>query len=194
MGGLLSGNPRCKTHESTGRFISLDSYQFNKALNSSKLPIKCGNETFIITVDTEKVTITFHLSGEPEDTDQTIHFDTVPNNYGGIRGYFLCPLCGERIRKVYLYKGLFRCRRCAKLNYPSQQVKKGVDAAALKMKKAAIAIYPEAAKMTPYDLTYLHPDKPKGMHYNTYYKRLNTFYQSKNAYNAEFIKACGAIL
>lgn len=194
MGGILSGNPNCKTHESTERFLSLDSYQFNTALNSGKLPIKCGNDTFIITVDSEKVTLIFHISGEPENTEQTLYFDTVPNNYGGIRGYFLCPFCGERIRKVYLYKGLFQCRRCAKLNYPSQQVTKGMDAAALKMEKAVMAICPEAAKMSPHDLTYLHPDKPKGMHYDTYYRRLKVFYQARNAYHAEFIKACGVIL
>lgn len=44
------------------------------------------------------------------------------NGFGWWQTFFLCPECGERVRFLYLTgRRGFLCRRCARLNYRSQQ-------------------------------------------------------------------------
>ncbi len=40
-------------------------------------------------------------------------------NFGGFRWFFSCPHCGSRVAVLYLTSGLFVCRKCAQLTYPS---------------------------------------------------------------------------
>ncbi len=44
-----------------------------------------------------------------------------PNGFGGSQAFFLCPACGRRARYLYLTGAAFLCRKCARLNYKSQQ-------------------------------------------------------------------------
>ena len=163
-------------------------------LKQGNFPYYSKNDTFIIIVEADNVTVTFRMAGAEQNTKQVIPFDFVPNNYGGERVYFLCPLCGERVRKPYLYHGFFRCRKCAKLNYPSQQVTKGCDAAYLKMRRAVVALDPKSVNLSPHDLFRYHPDRPKGIHHITYIKRLVAFQRAKEEYVRAWRKAVGAIL
>lgn len=191
MGGILSGNPNCKTHGSTARYICLDSFSFNRCQG---LPRCVKTKKFHFLVDNHTVTVSYRPKGAERNTEQEIAFTQVPNNYGGRRLYFCCPFCGERVRKLYLYDRLFRCRKCARLNYPSQQVTKGCDHAYLKMRKAVKPLDPEAVNLSPHELSQYRPERPKNMRHNTYYKLLRTFYRSQDEYAKEWMRTAGAIL
>jgi hypothetical protein len=51
---------------------------------------------------------------------------TTPCNYGNHRYWFICPDndCSNRVAKLYLVDGKFKCRKCQKLNYLIQQCNK----------------------------------------------------------------------
>lgn len=87
-------------------------------------------------------------------------------NYGGQRPWFVCPKCGRRVGKLYLYFGkYFLCRHCWGLAYESQRE----DRAYRLMRKAQKIrrrLGGSPALGDPF------PDKPKGMHWNTYRRLL----------------------
>ena len=45
-----------------------------------------------------------------------------PCHFGGFRYFFQCTNCAARMRKVYLYRGHFECRKCLNLGYLSQRL------------------------------------------------------------------------
>jgi hypothetical protein len=55
--------------------------------------------------------------------NETIRLLTTRPNYGGLRWWFLCPACDNRVRRVLLPPSgsCFRCRRCHRLTYRSCQ-------------------------------------------------------------------------
>lgn len=106
---------------------------------------------------------------EREEIHDTIHFDSVPNNYGGIdRLYFECPFCWRRSRFLYLHKKHFKCRKCAKLNYCSQQLTKNEDIPIYKIRKLLRDKFGIIENLSPFDTSYYRPPRPKGMHQKTY--------------------------
>lgn len=52
---------------------------------------------------------------------QILELSRKKNGFGGNQAFFLCPACGERRRYLYLTGSTFLCRKCAQLNYKSQQ-------------------------------------------------------------------------
>jgi len=44
-------------------------------------------------------------------------------HYGGYRYFFNCPLCKQRMRKLYFSNGAFLCRKCLNLSYKSQRLR-----------------------------------------------------------------------
>lgn len=56
-----------------------------------------------------------------EGWNQTIELSRKENGFGGNQAFFLCPACGERRRYLYQLGAAFLCRKCAQLNYRSQQ-------------------------------------------------------------------------
>lgn len=52
-----------------------------------------------------------------------IQVEKKPCNYGGYYYFFHCPLCTQRMRKLYCIRGQFQCRKCGKLGYYSQRVR-----------------------------------------------------------------------
>jgi hypothetical protein len=51
-----------------------------------------------------------------------IPVDQVKCNYGGIKRYFRCPLCNNRMRILYLAENsIFICRKCLNLGYETQR-------------------------------------------------------------------------
>ncbi|MCK5244774.1 MAG: hypothetical protein KAJ90_05840 [Desulfobacterales bacterium] len=59
--------------------------------------------------------------GEWEDVEQIISFDKTSCNYGGLRTWFLCPRCWQRVVLLYGAGKYFFCRHCYNLTYGSQQ-------------------------------------------------------------------------
>ncbi len=61
----------------------------------------------------------------------TIDFTSTPCNYGGKRYWFLCPVCGKRVGKLYLLPEgrYYECRTCYSLTYRGcKEHDAGVDA------------------------------------------------------------------
>ncbi len=99
------------------------------------------------------------------------------NGYGGCQTFFLCPGCGQRVRSLDLtgWRG-FLCRKCAHLNYRSQQRTKG-----------SMVHYEDGMKYAERHLEAPHwlidgfsfcdwiPERPRYMHNSTYTKHMKRF-------------------
>ena len=59
---------------------------------------------------------------------EPISFQDTKPHLGGVRWWFTCPMCGERVGKMYLPRkgGLFACRKCHSLTYKSSQLAKNL--------------------------------------------------------------------
>jgi hypothetical protein len=57
------------------------------------------------------------------ETEQAIALDSVPQAFGGVRWFYVCP-CGRRCQILYLRNDAFRCRTCHRLAYPSQNARR----------------------------------------------------------------------
>jgi len=69
--------------------------------------------------------ITYGISdcmGNTNPYDSRIRLITTPCNLGGVRYWFVCPECWERVGGLYLVPGRtnFRCRQCNNLTYRSR--------------------------------------------------------------------------
>lgn len=60
--------------------------------------------------------------GNKTDYDYEVSLTTTPCYLGGVRYWFLCPLCYSRVGALYLPPGntRFRCRHCNELSYYSR--------------------------------------------------------------------------
>ena len=98
---------------------------------------------------------------EWENVEQAISFDRTSCNYGGFRTWFLCPRCWQRVALLYGAGKYFFCRHCYNLTYASQQVQRYER---LMMK--ARGIKERLGGSTDPSIPF--PEKPKGMHWETY--------------------------
>lgn len=53
--------------------------------------------------------------------DHKVKLTTTFPNYGGVRYWLVCPVCGKRKGTLYDVKSVMACRNCAKLYYPLQE-------------------------------------------------------------------------
>lgn len=108
-------------------------------------------------------------------------------NYGGIRSYFKCPLCHQRMRFLYLAEqSIFLCRKCLNLSYLSQRLRPTLRYSIMSKK---IKEQIESKGGDRYK-------KPHGMH-NTNYQKLRDkhfYYEDKSnqAINQELREWYGA--
>ncbi len=60
--------------------------------------------------------------GNETEHDSTVFLTSTPCNYGGIRFWFMCPVCLKRVGGIYRVPGgfYFACRRCCDLSYHSR--------------------------------------------------------------------------
>ena len=58
--------------------------------------------------------------GNKKDIDFEVRLTTTPCNFGGVRYWFCCPLCGQRVGCLYSHDDYFCCRTCANLTYESR--------------------------------------------------------------------------
>jgi len=101
--------------------------------------------------------------GEWGNVEQIIYLDWTPCNYGGHRAWFLCPGCLKRVVVLYLSGKYFWCRNCYRLTYSSQKKNRmgrlGKKASKIRMRMGGNG-----------SLLDLFPDKPKNMHWKTYWR------------------------
>ena len=101
--------------------------------------------------------------GEWEDLEEVVKFDRTACNYGGHRMWFLCPHCWRRVAVLYGAGRYFLCRHCYDLTYSSQQLSPS-DRLMEKARKIRQRLGGSN------DLSEPFPDKPKGMHWHTYWR------------------------
>lgn len=128
-----------------------------------------GEVVASIRVKTEpnKVILTYrHRSAGKDWTDETYPISLVWTdcNIGGQRPWFLCPAkgCGRRVAILY-GGGIFACRKCHQLNYPSQRESLD-DRACRRADRIRDKLGWEPGILNG------HGPKPKGMHWKTYFK------------------------
>jgi hypothetical protein len=101
--------------------------------------------------------------GEWENIEQVVSLGRTPCNYGGQRTWFLCPRCWRRVAVLYGAGKYFWCRQCYNLTYSSQQ-----ESWADRLMRTARKI---RKRMGGGDSLFdFFPDKPKNMHWKTYWR------------------------
>ena len=100
--------------------------------------------------------------GEWKDENYPVRLDWSPCTYGGQRAWFLCPAagCGRRVAILY-GGGIFACRHCYRLAYPSQR-ETADDRALRQAQNIRKRLGGTANMMEPF------PPRPKGMRWRTY--------------------------
>lgn len=160
-----------KTHGQVEAVPRVDSFELADCSTFSH--VFCGRKLVEIFKDWDEVDI-----HPPGGGVQTLRYTQKPNGYGGAQFFYFCPVCGGRHRFLYFTGYDFRCRKCARLNYLSQQQTKGDKYDC----RAARKMLENNFRYTPFEmpeglLDYIDekPRRPPGMH-NTTYKRLLTRY------------------
>lgn len=112
--------------------------------------------------------------------EQEIALSHKPNGYGKSQTFFMCPVCGARLRFLY-FNGkdrLFKCRQCSRLNYRSQQETRSDSmyyygkgmALVEKHLDAWPGVRPDGFRFCDWA-----PDRPRYMHQTTYRRYLARF-------------------
>jgi hypothetical protein len=103
--------------------------------------------------------------GDWQDMTQPVALDHTPCRYGGKRPWFLCPRCSRRVAVLALDGKWFWCRHCYQLPYASQQ--EGlIDRLWSQIRKLGQSV---GAKSDESPWMW---QKPKGMHWETFERRV----------------------
>ena len=101
-------------------------------------------------------------SGKWQSVEATLDYDYSDCYFGGVRQWFSCPQCGNRV--AVIYAGHFACRKCLNLAYESQRENSFLR---------SIRIWEKAMQKLGGDRwTTGIPERPKGMHRKTYHRLL----------------------
>jgi len=101
--------------------------------------------------------------GEWQAENYPVNLTTTPCHIGGERDWFLCPVrgCGRRVAVIY-GGGIFACRKCHQLAYPSQS-ENPADRAVRRADRLRARLGWPGGVLEGADW-----GKPKGMHWRTY--------------------------
>ncbi|HGA1324630.1 TPA: hypothetical protein ACIRIH_000279 [Streptococcus suis] len=121
-----------------------------------------------ITIDLNSLTVGYD--------SQRIDLDSIPGTYGGLRYFFLCPICGRRCRKLFKNSLIFACGTCqdrhrATLNRSKTDCQYYFELAFKEARKIDPSYYPEKGYVD-YDN---FPSRPKRMRAKTYWKHYRKF-------------------
>ena len=166
-----------KSHEQVEQTPRIDSFEVSSLHGTGRL--WCG-QGLIQAHKVDERSVLLHLKGG----DQQVFLSYSPNGYGGKQTFFLCPGCGQRVRYLYWRQG-FRCRKCARLNYRSQQQTKGSMVDYHKgMGYARKHLAPPPYPIDGFSFCGWIPDRPRGMHQTTYRKHLQRFLRYRQRHTA----------
>jgi hypothetical protein len=180
--GRYSGSGRATT--SGYLFLDVRSLKRNGYLRpgtSSSQTWSCRGElsgSINLTAGDDHVTLSYRTrdrgSEEWQQKEYPVSFQWTRCNYGGKRAWFRCPAskCGRRV--AILYGGsIFACRRCHNLAYDSQsETRHG----RMLIKTQAIRTKLGGSPSLLEDF----PEKPKGMHWRTYYRLRQKAHDAEN--------------
>lgn len=97
----------------------------------------------------------------------SVQLTRTPCNYGNFRHWWLCPLCSKRVSVLYC-AGSYVCRHCLSVPYGSQ-LQQPID----RLFSRAGAIRSRLGWQA--GIAHGYGERPKGMHYSTYYRLLNEY-------------------
>lgn len=176
MGGIGSGRQWCfGRKDCTLSYPDLDIRELKKAgmLKPGMLFtwqwVRQGTVMAEVGVETEEDRLLLYYNhsrpgGHPQSECLAICLTHTPCHLGGERPWFLCPAlgCGKRVAILY-GAGIFACRSCHRLAYPSQREDHYRRAA----RKAE-----RIRQKLGWSQSILHNQghKPKGMHRTTYHR------------------------
>ena len=177
MGGMNSGRRDQSGKKTTENCRSLDVRQLQRDGllnngNSFGWSWTCNGEKIAsiqLKVGENRVTLDYRHQkngSEWENYNYFVMLEWTPCNYGGSRAWFKCPAsgCVRRVAKLHIGSaGIFACRHCYELAYASQP-ENADDRAARHVNKIRDRLGWEAGILNG------HGDKPKGMHWHTYYQ------------------------
>ncbi len=132
--------------------------------------------------------------GDWQEVQEEIYFDKTECNYGGVRKWFECPTCMNRVAVLYLNKGRFECRKCSDVVYGSQQ-ESDLDRLTRKARTIRHKLdIGNQEEFNPDNLSDWVYYKPKHMHWKTFkrLKQAENWLQDK--INDEFLVKYGMML
>lgn len=106
-----------KTHRTVEKVSRIDSFEVAEIQGWGT--VWAGQHILDCYTDLEYGECSIFIPGMADPLEITT--DAKPNGFGGAQTFFLCPRCGQRGRYLYFKGRRFVCRKCAKLNYRSQQ-------------------------------------------------------------------------
>jgi len=116
------------------------------------------------------------IRGDSFEEEHPIPVEYTEPNFGGVRPWFRCPgvvegeTCRRRVRKLYLPNGgrYWLCRECYDLGYRSSRTSgNALKQAELRYRRAFAKADAKNRRPHPNGEPWL-PDRPKGMHYDTF--------------------------
>ena len=145
-----------------------------------------------VKAEPSRVILTYRRkSGGGDWTDESypVHLVTTSCHMGGERPWFLCPArgCGKRVAVLY-GGGIFACRKCYQLAYPSQREDPGDRAARRAHRIRDRMGWPGGV------LEGSGWGRPKGMHKRTYERLCDEHDTFEDVVNRDFIARFGPML
>ena len=176
-----------KTHGQAEKFSRIDSLELPMGKPWATMYCGCDELGYqSVEVDAEADTAHLYMLGWRKSA--TVKLSHKRNGYGGEQIFFLCPECGQRVRYLYLMGCRFLCRKCAGLNYRSQQ--KTEDSMTDYYRGMAYA--EKFLKLPPWQIdgfsfVDLLPDRPRYMRKTTYRKHMKRFLKYRERYAQKLI-------
>lgn len=160
-----------KTHETIENVPRIDSFRIADGQGCHHMMI--GSVATFADVTFDQCDIYLPASAAPVNIPLSHSY----SGHGRSQVFFLCPRCGERFRFLYLKNEDFLCRKCAMLNYQSQQQAKDDSAAYWECVEYLTCHFPDEEIPDKLDMLTYRPTKPKSMHQKMYEKKLLRFMQ-----------------
>lgn len=190
-------NKRCGTVENTPR---LDSYEAGAVVGWGRLfghtgkglPLTLGCEHYP-EEDREIVEVHHPKQGWSE----TLELSRKVNGYGGSQAFFLCPDCGRRARYLYQVGTTFLCRKCAQVNYRSQQETRS---GSMYFYRKGMALVEKRLASWPlvcpdgFSFCAWVPERPRYMHQSTYRRYLARFLWYRRQHEARELEDLARLL
>jgi hypothetical protein len=198
MGGIGSGNwYRWNTQTTVEETKRIDirymrKRGFLKPNTQGTLSWSCGgkpngNINFVTHDDYLQLNFRYkEHGGEWQPMQQKIRFDSTSCHYGNSRKWFLCPRCYKRVAILASDSPQFLCRHCNDLPYSSQNEGR-LECLRSKRDKLGKRIFSD------YDNGYGFK-KTKGMHWKTFTRLSQQFYQLGNEFESQFLVLCNRFL
>lgn len=201
MYGMNYSGGHNRTHGQIERADRIDSFEAGRvegwgmviaSRGDKMLPLRC--DRFMSCGPTGRKLV--ELSYPGNQWRDTLELIRVRSGFGGSRAFWLCPICGRRVRYLYFKDWRFVCRGCAALNYRSQQrTRDSINhyRDGLKLAREKLGWEPPGW-VVPMDFPNLTPPRPRYMHEHTYQQHLAQFRQYQQAYQRDSLREMLAIL